>query len=158
MSNQKFYRNIQEVIRNFWNMLCRLKSPQQSLKSNSQFTEKNKTRVTEKRSKDETFKHPDKKDYGCKGEVSDWFQNNSEKHSIHSWRNIYRFSRKECDWWIFYQAGVLVTQPCPTLCDPLECSPPGSSVHGILQARILEWVAISFSSQAKVSFKYKKIQ
>ena len=43
-------------------MLCRLKSPQQSLKSNSQFTEKNKTQVTEKRSKDETFKHPDKKD------------------------------------------------------------------------------------------------
>ena len=33
----------------------------------------------------------------------------------------------------------------PTLCDPMDCSPPGSSVHGILQARILEWVAISFS-------------
>ena len=31
---------------------------------------------------------------------------------------------------------------CPTLCDPLDCSPPGSSVHGILQARILEWVAM----------------
>ena len=38
-----------------------------------------------------------------------------------------------------------VTQSCPTLCDPVDCSPPGSSVHGILQARILEWVAISFS-------------
>ena len=38
-----------------------------------------------------------------------------------------------------------VTQSCPTLCDPGDCSPPGSSVHGILQARILEWVAISFS-------------
>ena len=34
---------------------------------------------------------------------------------------------------------------CPTLCDPMDCSPPGSSVHGILQARILEWVAISYS-------------
>ena len=43
--------------------------------------------------------------------------------------------RKECE----------VTQSCPTLCDPVDCSPPGSSVHGILQARILEWVAISFS-------------
>ena len=32
-------------------------------------------------------------------------------------------------------------QSCPTLCDPIDCSPPGSSVHGILQARILEWVA-----------------
>ena len=40
--------------------------------------------------------------------------------------------------------GVLVAQLYPTLCDPMDCSPPGSSVHGILQARILEWVAISF--------------
>ena len=38
-----------------------------------------------------------------------------------------------------------VAQSCPTLCDPMNCSPPGSSVYGILQARILEWVAISFS-------------
>ena len=38
-----------------------------------------------------------------------------------------------------------VTQMCPTLCDLVDCSPPGYSVHGILQARILEWVAISFS-------------
>ena len=37
------------------------------------------------------------------------------------------------------------TQSCLTLCDPVDCSPPDSSVHGILQARILEWVAISFS-------------
>ena len=36
-------------------------------------------------------------------------------------------------------------QLCLILCDPVDCSPPGSSVHGILQARILEWVAISFS-------------
>ena len=39
---------------------------------------------------------------------------------------------------------VLVAQECPTLCDLMECSPPGSSVHWILQARILEWVAIPF--------------
>ena len=38
-----------------------------------------------------------------------------------------------------------VTQSCPTLCDPVDCSPPGFFVHGILQARILEWVTISFS-------------
>ena len=38
-----------------------------------------------------------------------------------------------------------VAQSCPTLSDPMDCSPPGSSVHGILQARILEWFAISFS-------------
>ena len=41
--------------------------------------------------------------------------------------------------------GSLVTQLCPTLCDHMDCSPPVSSVHGILQARILQWVAMSFS-------------
>ena len=40
---------------------------------------------------------------------------------------------------------VLVVQSCPTLCDPMDCSPPGSSVGGILQARILQWVAMPFS-------------
>ena len=38
-----------------------------------------------------------------------------------------------------------VAQSCPTLCDPMDYSLPGSSVHGIFQARVLEWVAISFS-------------
>ena len=38
-----------------------------------------------------------------------------------------------------------VTQLCPTVCDPRDCSPPGSTVHGILQTRILEWVAVPFS-------------
>ena len=40
---------------------------------------------------------------------------------------------------------VLVTQSCLTLCDPMDCSLPGSSIHGILQARILEWVAVPSS-------------
>ena len=40
---------------------------------------------------------------------------------------------------------LLVSQSCQTLCNPMDCSSPGSSVHGILQARILEWVAISVS-------------
>ena len=40
---------------------------------------------------------------------------------------------------------VLVTQLCLTLCNPMDCSPPGSSVHEVLQTRILEWVAIPFS-------------
>ena len=39
----------------------------------------------------------------------------------------------------------LVAKLCPTLCDPIDCTPPGPSVHGISPARILEWVAISFS-------------
>ena len=49
-----------------------------------------------------------------------------------------------------------VAQLCLTLCDPMDCSLPCSSVHGILQARILDWVAISFSRECephKVSFK-----
>ena len=45
-----------------------------------------------------------------------------------------------------------VVQSCPTLCDPLDCSPPGSSVHGIVQARILERVAIS-SSRGSSQFR-----
>ena len=67
-------------------------------------------------------------------------------------------------YWVFPHAGrklgrssftvlvCLVTQSCLTLCDPIDGSPPGSSVHGILQARILEWVATPFSrgsSQAR---------
>ena len=43
------------------------------------------------------------------------------------------------------EVKVSVAQSCPTLCDHVDCSPPGSSVHEILQARILEWVAIPFS-------------
>ena len=42
------------------------------------------------------------------------------------------------------KSEVLVAPSCLTLCNPMDCSPPGSSIHGILQARILEWVAISF--------------
>ena len=43
-------------------------------------------------------------------------------------------------------AAAKSLQSCPTLCDPMDSSPPGSSVPGILQARTLEWVAIAFSS------------
>ena len=42
-----------------------------------------------------------------------------------------------------------VAQLCPTLCYPMDCSLPGSSIHGIFQARILEWVAISFSRSSQ---------
>ena len=44
------------------------------------------------------------------------------------------------------QSESEVAQSCPTLCDPMDCSLPGSSIHGIFQARVLEWVAISFSN------------
>ena len=43
---------------------------------------------------------------------------------------------------------------CPTLCDPMDCSLPGSSVHGVLQARILEWVAIWWYNRQKSPLNY----
>ena len=43
-------------------------------------------------------------------------------------------------------AAAKSLQSCPTLCDPREGSPPGSSVHGVFQARVLEWGAIAFST------------
>ena len=45
-----------------------------------------------------------------------------------------------------------VAQSCPTLGDPVDCSPPGSSVHGIFQARVLEWGAIAFSNALSRSY------
>jgi len=46
---------------------------------------------------------------------------------------------------------VLITQSCLILWDPMDCSPPGSSVHGILQARLLEWLTIPFSRESSQS-------
>ena len=46
---------------------------------------------------------------------------------------------------IFEAVKVLITQLCLTLCDPMDCSLPGSSIYGILQVRLLEWVAVPFS-------------
>ena len=48
-------------------------------------------------------------------------------------------------------------QSCPTLCDPIDRSPPGSAIPGILQARTLEWVAISFSNAWKWKVKVKPL-
>ena len=50
-----------------------------------------------------------------------------------------------CTLLLDYMLGCDCAQLCPTLCDPMNCSPPGSSVHGIFQARILERVAFSYS-------------
>ena len=47
---------------------------------------------------------------------------------------------------VIMNAAAKSLQSCPTLCDPIDGSPPGSTVPGILQARTLEWVAISFSN------------
>ena len=54
-------------------------------------------------------------------------------------------------------AAAKSLQSCPTLCDPVDGSPPGSPVSGILQARTLEWAAISFSSAWKWKVKVKSL-
>ena len=54
-------------------------------------------------------------------------------------------------------AAAKLFQLCPTLCDPIDGSPPGSPIPGILQARTLEWVAISFSSVGKWKMKVKSL-
>ena len=54
-------------------------------------------------------------------------------------------------------AAAKSLQSCPTLCDPVDGSPPGSAIPGILQARTLEWVAISFSNAGKWKVKVKSL-
>ena len=60
-------------------------------------------------------------------------------------------------WFLYYVAAAAakLLQSCPTLCDPIDCSPSGSPVPGILQARTLEQVAISFSNALKWKVKVK---
>jgi len=58
-------------------------------------------------------------------------------------------------WWAAIYAAAKSLQSCPTLCDPIDGSPPGSPVPGILQTRTLEWVAISFSNAWKWKVKVK---
>ena len=52
-------------------------------------------------------------------------------------------------------AAAKSLQSCPTLSDPMDCSLPGSSIHGIFQARVLEWVATAFSMNAWTFAQYK---
>ena len=65
----------------------------------------------------------------------------SEYANIHHFTSTIQPSVKYTE----YAGLYLVAQLCPSLCDAMDCILPGSSVHGILQARILEWVAILFS-------------
>ena len=60
-------------------------------------------------------------------------------------------------WQSLHAAAAKSLQSCLTLCDPIDGSPPGSPVPGILQARTLEWVAISFSSAWKWKVKVKSL-
>ena len=74
---------------------------------------------------------------------SDWIWN---------WRDWCALHLKD-----FPAAATKSLQSCPTLCDPIDGSPPGSPVPGILQARTLEWVAVSFSNAWKWEVKVKSL-
>ena len=68
---------------------------------------------------------------------------------------IYKYSLNQP--WDAAAAAAKSLQSCPTLCNPIDGSPPGSPVPGILQARILEWVAICFSNAWKWKVKVKSL-
>ena len=69
-----------------------------------------------------------------------------EKHTERGEWTLFRFPL--CSLWVLIPSAAAAKslQSCPTLCDPIDGSPPGSPVPGILQVRTLEWVAISFST------------
>ena len=105
-----------------------------------------------------------------------WSQKPKEIHRIRSQGNHQDFT---LTFWVIYPFGLSLSvrmeflqsaipaaaaaaaakllQSCPTLCGPIDGSPPGSSVPGILQARTLEWVAISFSNAWKWKVKVKSL-
>ena len=62
--------------------------------------------------------------------------------------DIPRITFNQIGWHPVVQSRVLCAQLCPALCSPMDCGPPGSSVHGIFQVRILEWGAISYSRRS----------
>ena len=68
-----------------------------------------------------------------------------------------QISWKQWMWEAVKKVKMLVTQSCLTLCNPMDCNPPGFSVHGILQARILEWVAIPFSRGSSQSRDWTRV-
>ena len=73
------------------------------------------------------------------------------EHSVYIYIHIHTHPHTQC----IYAAAAKSLQSCPTLCDPIDSSPPGSPVPGILQARTLEWVAISLSNAWKWKVKGK---
>ena len=67
-----------------------------------------------------------------------WYMTKPQKKKKISYSNMNDDNKSNC-------CCCLVANLCPALCKPVDCSQPGSSIHGIFQARILEWVSISFS-------------
>ena len=88
--------------------------------------------------------------------VTEWRLSQSWLQKPCSWPPYHALSRKTTSRYYLAAAAKLL-QSCPTLCDPVDGSPPGSTVPGILQARTLEWVAISFSNEWKWKVKVKSL-
>ena len=101
------------------------------------------------------------------GPITSWQINGKQWKQ---WETLFWGLQNHCRWWLqpwnkkmlapwkesYNQpAAAKLLQSCPTLCDPIDSSPPGSPVPGILQARTLEWVAISFSKAWKWKVKVK---
>ena len=78
---------------------------------------------------------------GCSERIQD-----NGRRGIASVRKTFDDSSGKVKQWKDTESAAKSLQLCPTLCNPIDGSPPGSSVPGILQARTLEWVAISFSN------------
>ena len=81
---------------------------------------------------------------------------------FYSFLNYKTWGYSEIHWWMemfidYAAAAAKSLQLCPTLCNPIDSSPPGSPVPEIPQARILEWVAISFSNAWKWKMKVKSL-
>ena len=86
---------------------------------------------------------------------SSWPRNQTQVSCISRWI-LYCWVTRESPYFLFAAAAKSL-QSCPTVCDPVDGSPPGSPVPGILQARTLEWVAISFSNAWKWKVKVKSL-
>ena len=82
------------------------------------------------------------------------FRTNTQKRCPFHYRGVECKSRKSRNTWLLL---LLRLQLCPILCDPIDGSPPGSRIPGILQVRTLEWVAISFSNAWKWKVKVKSL-
>ena len=79
----------------------------------------------------------------------------------HPWDSPGKNTEVGCHFFLQYikvKSKTEVAQSCPTLRDPMDCSPPGSSAHGIFQARVLEWFAIAFSISSGFSSVSSVIQ
>ena len=86
--------------------------------------------------------------WGGRGQHCTWLRSiliDAGKKKRDRWINLIMTIKSDFTPTSFCARVCLVAQSCPTLCDSMDCSPPGSSVHGILQARIPEWLAIPFS-------------